>query len=84
MILFNSGPKGEITLSYMDSLMMDFFLFFKRSNVKNQIFTHWICINSRVYLSGMNMGVNKVFTLLFTGKHNWCISLFVNCKIKFC
>ena len=52
---FNSYPEGEISLSYMDRLMMDFFPLFEGflSEHKNsikisifQLFTHWVIIIS--------------------------------------
>ena len=83
----NSDPSGEISLSYIDRLMMDrfsptFWRFFCQ-NIK----THWkpeisnfllvgftLFLSSWVFLSGIKMGVNIVCALLLPGKHSWSIS----------
>ena len=42
--------------------------------VNIKAFTTAKVFSLRVILSGIKMGVNTVFTLLLTGKHNWSIS----------
>ena len=92
----NSSPDGEISLSFIDRLMIDCFsLTFPRffvvtkspKNVKILNFysldLHFL-LNSQVFLFGIEMGVNIVCTLLLTGKHNWDITLVAKCKIKSC
>ena len=37
-----------------------------------------------MFLSGIRMGVNIVFTLLFTGNYDLSISYVAKCKIKSC
>ena len=85
----NSDPEGEISLAYMDRLMMDCFSVFCRNTkmtkiVKNLIFTRLftLFLSSRVFLSGIQIGVNVVCTLIFTRNHDWSISLVAKCKIK--
>ena len=39
-------------------------------------------LSSWLFLSGIQMGVNIVCTLLLTRKHDWHISLVAKCKIK--
>ena len=77
---FNSDPEGEISLSYMDRPMMDCFSpTFSRllcqniKNVQNRENFNFLLVgftlflSSRLFLSGIQMGVNIVCTLLLTG-----------------
>ena len=73
--MLNSDPSGEVSLSYIGRLMrycfppiFQAFLLKHKTSIKRkiQLYTHWINIfslSSRVCLSGMKMGVNKVCTL---------------------
>ena len=71
---FNSYPKGEISLSYMDRLMMDFSHFSKdfcqniKTPLKSQFFNFLLIglslfLSSRVFLSDFETGVNVVCTV---------------------
>ena len=90
----NSDPEGEISLSYMDRLMMDRFsptfprFFSEHKTVKNPENFNFLLVgftlflSSWLFLSGIQMGANKVCTLLLTRNHDWSISLVAKCKIK--
>ena len=82
----NSDPEGEISLSYMDRLMLDCFspilegfLWEHKKTKKNENlnillvgFTTFLSL--QVFLSGIEMGVNIVCTLLLPGTHHWSFS----------
>ena len=83
----NSDPEGEISLSYMDRLMMDcfsptfrrFFVRTLKTLYKTEIFNFLLVgfilfLSSRVFLSGIEIGVNIVCTLLLPGTHDWSFS----------
>ena len=76
-----SDPECEISLSYMDRLLMDCFsptfrIFFWLKHKKSKqprtfkLFTLWIYV-IYVFLSGLTMGGNIVCTVLLTGKQDW-------------
>ena len=91
---FNSNPEGEISLSYMDRLMMDRFsptfqrFLSEHKKVKNRenftflLVRFTLFLSSWLFLSGIQMGVNVVCTLLLTRNHERDISLVAKCKIK--
>ena len=54
----------------------------KRENFNFLLNGFLLILSSRVFLSGMTMGVNIVCTLLLAGKYVWSISYVVKCKIK--
>ena len=79
-------PKGVISLSYSDRLMMDCFLpLFKgfcqniKTKKKNENLNFLLVgfttfLSSRVFLLCIEMSVNIVFTLLLPGTHDSTLS----------
>ena len=82
----NSDPEGDISLSYMDRLMMDCFLPLfqgflsehkkskKHEKLNFLLVGFTLFLSSRVFLSGFKMDGNLICTSLMTGKQDWSIS----------
>ena len=72
----NSDPEGEISLSYMDRLMMDWF----SQNIKTKKKFNFLLngfttfLSLQVFLSGIKMGGNIVCTLLLPGTYDCSFS----------